>query len=168
MKTIQIQKLSREAFAKYGEYLDLLNDAELKEKSFFPGGFFNDVMKLNFGYKAVPTISVCQVFKKDEMAVRMLETHDLTSEVLIPLDDDVVIFAGVAMPGRPLSTDNLEAFLIPKGTAVQLNPLVVHGTQFPVNAEEAHVICMLPNRTAYHDMNAVHLSEEDKALLVFA
>ena len=167
MKTIRIQPLTKESFSRYGEYLDLLNDEELKKKSFFPGGFFNDVMKMNFGYQAVPTISVCQVFKKEEMAVRMLETHDLTSEVLIPLDDDIVIFAGVSMPGKELSTDALEAFLVPKGTAVQLNPLVVHGTQWPVHNEEAHVICMLPNRTAYHDMNARTLSEEERAVLAF-
>ena len=49
MKTIKVQELSNEKFARYGEYQNLLDDKELAKKSIFPGGFFADVMKLDFG-----------------------------------------------------------------------------------------------------------------------
>ena len=36
MKTIKVQLLSKEKFAKYGEYQNLLDDKSLAEKSIFP------------------------------------------------------------------------------------------------------------------------------------
>ena len=63
--------------------------------------------------------------------------------------------------------DRLEAFYIPKGTFVKINPLIVHGTQFPVHKEEAHLICLLPGRTFMNDKVARSITEEaDMAELV--
>lgn len=39
MKTIKVQELSNEKFARYGEYQNLLDDKELAKKSIFPSGF---------------------------------------------------------------------------------------------------------------------------------
>lgn len=41
---------------------------------------------------------------------------------------------------------------VPKGTFVKLNPLIVHGTQYPVDKEDVHIVCMLPGRTFKNDM----------------
>ena len=87
---------------------------------------------------------------------------DETRLRLLPLDDDIVLFAGIPYPGRKLSSGPLEAFFVPKGTFVRLNPLIVHGTQFPVNADTAHVLCLLPGRTFMNDMTAETLPEEER------
>lgn len=35
MREIQVQKLTKDNFGKYGEFLDLLDESELKKKSIF-------------------------------------------------------------------------------------------------------------------------------------
>ena len=78
MRRIEVQKLSTEKFCRYGEYQDLLNDASLAKKSIFPGGFFADVVKLDLGTTTLPTVSVCQVRKSEQMVVSMVEAHKFT------------------------------------------------------------------------------------------
>lgn len=166
MKTIKVQELSNEKFARYGEYQNLLDDKELAKKSIFPGGFFADVMKLDLGSTTLPTVSVCQAMKPEKMEVKMLEAHQFTCEGLLPLDGDVAIFVGAPAPGQKFNVDQLEAFLVPKGTFVRLNPYIIHGAQFAIHEEEAHVLCLLPGRTFRNDMEAVMLTEEERAVLV--
>ena len=167
MKEIKVKKLEQSSFAKYGEFQNLLDEAALAEKSVFPAGFFADVVKLDFGASSLPTISVCHVKKQEKNIISMLEAHKFTCEGLLPLDDDIIIFAGVMFPGRKFSVDSVEAFYVPKGTFVKLNPLILHGTQFPVNKEEAHIVCILPGRTFMNDMMAEMLAPEDQAVVTF-
>ena len=51
MREIQVQKLTKDNFGKYGEFLDLLDESELKKKSIFQEGFFADVVALEFNLK---------------------------------------------------------------------------------------------------------------------
>ena len=166
MKIIRVQPLSEKKFAKYGEYQNLLDDASLSEKSIFPSGFYADVLKLDFGTSSLPCVSVCQVGKTQRMVVTMLEAHQFTCEGLLPLDDDVIIYAGTPFPGKKFSVENVEAFYVPKGTFVKLNPFILHGTQFPAEKETAHVLCLLPGRTFRNDMLAEMLPEGERAELV--
>lgn len=69
---------------------------------------------------------------------------------VLPLDGDVIIFVGIM--DRDFRTESIEAFYVPKGTFVKLNPLIVHGTQYPVDKEDVHIVCMLPGRTFKNDM----------------
>ena len=86
MKTIKVQLLSKEKFAKYGEYQNLLDDKSLAEKSIFPYSFFADVVKLDLGNTTLPTISVCQAVKPEKMEISMLEAHQFTCEGLLALE----------------------------------------------------------------------------------
>lgn len=165
MKEVKVKKLEQNNFAKYGEFQNLLDEVALAEKSVFSSGFFADVVKLDFGSSTLPAISVCHVKKQEKNIISMLEAHKFTCEGLLPLDDDVIIFAGVMFPGRKFSVDSVEAFYVPRGTFVKLNPLILHGTQFPVHKEEAHVLCMLPGRTFVNDMMAEMLGPEDQAVI---
>lgn len=166
MKTIQAKPLTADAFAKYGSFVNLLDDGELATRSVFPQNFFADVLTLNFGTTTLPSVSVCQVRKQERNVIRALECHKFTCEGLLPLDGDVVIFVGTPAPGAAFSTDTVEAFLVPQGTFVKLNPLILHGTQFPVREGLTHVLCMLPERTFMNDMLMERLSEEQQAEVV--
>ena len=166
MKVIKAKPLTREAFAKYGVYENLLDDAAMGQHSVFPMGFFADLVTLDFGGPNLPTVSVCQVRKQPKNIIASLEAHKGTCEGLLPLDDDVVIFVGTAFPGRPMSVDRVEAFYVPKGTFVKLNPYIVHGTQFPVHSEEAHILCLLPGRTFANDIQMQVLDEAARAEVV--
>lgn len=166
MKKLIAQPLSKERFEKYGEFMNLLDDEALAKKSIFSQGFFADVVKLDFASTTLPTISVCQVNKQEQNIIKMLEAHKFTCEGLLPLDADVIIFVGTPRPGQKFSVDTVEAFVVPKGTFVKLNPLILHGTQFPVEADSAHIVCMLPGRTFMNDMMMEILPEDARAIVV--
>ena len=164
MKTIKVQKLSDQTFRKYGVYQNLFDNDEMRARviteSGGAGGFYADLVPLDFNRAGnLPTISICHIIKSEKNIVRFLEYHQYTCEGLLPLDDDIIIFVGI--PGRgELTVDKLESFLVPKGTFVKLNPLIVHGSQYPVNNDEAHVVCMLPGRTFKNDMVARLIQDE--------
>lgn len=160
MKTIKAQKLCDNAFRKYGVYQDLFNNEEMQARVITEGSFYADLVALDFNRAGnLPTISMCHIKKQEKNIVSFLEYHQYTCEGLLPLDDDVIIFVGI--PGRgELTVDKIESFYVPKGTFVKLNPLVVHGSQYPVNNEEAHVVCMLPGRTFKNDMVARLIKDE--------
>lgn len=88
MREIQVQKLTKDNFGKYGEFLDLLDESELKKKSIFQEGFFADVVALEFNQGNQPTISVCHVKKQSENIISFLEAHQYACEGLLPLDGD--------------------------------------------------------------------------------
>lgn len=166
LKEIKIKKLDEKGFAKFGQFQNLLDDEALAARSIFPYSFFADVVKLDLGTTTLPTVSVCQAKKQEEMRIAMLEAHQFTCEGLLPLDDDVIIFVGTPLPGRKFSVDTVEAFYVPQGTFVRLDPMILHGSQFAVHRETAHVACFLPGRTFKNDMLAEFLPEEGQAVLV--
>lgn len=166
MRKISAQRLSAAAFQKYGAYQNLLDDADMGQRSVNPAGFFPDLLTLNFGTTTLPSVCCCSVTKQERNIVRSMEAHQFTCEGLLPLDGDVIIFVGV-LPPTGFTVDTLEAFIIPQGTFVKLNPLIVHGTQYPVNTAAAHILCLLPERT-YRNDKLGHLidNETDRAEIV--
>jgi ureidoglycolate lyase len=170
MEVIKAKPITAEGFAKYGEYLNLLDNNAVATKSVLPPfGFFPDLIKLDFGGQTLPTISVCQVKKTEKNIVAFMEAHRYTCEGLVALDGDIIIFVGPPPFGNPpqFTVKALEAFIVPKGGFVKLNPLIVHGTQYPVSADEVHIICMLPGRTFSNDMLfGMAEKDEDKAEIV--
>lgn len=161
MRTIKVKALTGEAFRKYGVYQNLFDEKSMKEGSVFPANFFADLITLDFGAGTLPTVSVCHVKKQERNIISFLEAHQYTCEGLLPIDKDVIIFAG--LPTRSFSAENLEAFLVPKGTFVKLNPLIVHGTQYLTEEGEAHILCLLPGRTFRNDMISQALEGDDRA-----
>lgn len=160
MRMIKAKELTVEAFEKYGVFQNLLDNELMARKSIFPDKFFADLITLDFASTTPASISVCRVKKQEKNIVSFLEAHQYTCEGLLPLDGDVVIFVGI--PEKKFTVDSLEAFIVPKGTFVKLNPLIVHGTQYPVNDDEVHVVCMLPARTFRNDMIPQPLTDEEE------
>ncbi|MCL2056654.1 MAG: hypothetical protein FWH02_05480 [Oscillospiraceae bacterium] len=166
MIQIKAKPLCNESFRKYGVFQNLLDNESMAKNSVIPAGFFPDLIQLNFGTTTLPSVCCCHITKKDKNIVGFMEAHQYTCEGLLPLDADVIIFVGTLGRGG-FSAENLEAFIVPKGTFVKLNPLIVHGSQYCLDTQEAHILCMLPERTYKNDMIA-HLVErdEDKAEIV--
>ena len=75
------------------------------------------------------------------------------------MDDDVILH--VAPASKEPVPQLTEAFLVPKGTAVRLNPGVWHLAALPVNLDVAHVLIVLPERTYHNDCIVVDYAEED-------
>lgn len=166
MITIKAKPLTPEGFRKYGVYQNLLDDASMGRSCVNPAGFFPDLIELNFGTTTLPSVCCCSVAKQPRNIIRSMEAHQYTCEGLLPLDGDVIIFAGT-LPPSGLTVETLEAFVVPKGTFVKLNPLIVHGTQYCVDAERAHILCLLPERTFRNDkIGRILESEDDMAEIV--
>jgi ureidoglycolate lyase len=166
MHQIKAKPLTPEAFRKYGTYQDLLDDASLAQNSVFPFAFYPDLITLNFANTTLPSVCVCRVEKTEKNIIAFAEAHKYTCEGLLPIDGDVVIFVGTPGFGGRINPKSLEAFYVPKGTFVKLNPLIVHGSQYAVNDGVVHVLCMLPERTFANDMEAFPLGDEDKVEIV--
>ena len=161
MKTIKAQELNRKAFRQYGTYQNLLDNADMAEASVRKAGFFADLLTLNFGGETLPAVSVCHVKQEEKNIIAMIEAHKNTCEGLLPLDADVLMFFGRLVNGEP-DPETIESFVVPKGTFVKLEPLVVHGRQFAIKAAEAHILCLLPQRTFNNDMIKKVLGDNEK------
>lgn len=163
MRKIKIEPLTKEAFAPYGEYADMLNPqghalcGELH--SFYPDRLL-DRIDANVGFSPIV------VKKPAKMIVNAVEYHTTTAEVILPLTDDMVLHVAQPSAGTPIP-DKTKAFLVPKGTIIKMNACVWHLAPLP--AKEKTITCMiaLPECTYMNDCTVVDLSEEEQFELVF-
>ena len=138
MRKINVQKLTIENFKRYGTFQNLLDVEALAVTSIvssIDASFFPDLVSFDYGNTINPTVSICLAKKTEKNIVQFLEYHQYTNEGLIPLDGDIIICVGTPPLYGKMSVDNLEAFLIPKGTLVKLNAYIVQGPQFSVDTE---------------------------------
>ena len=158
MKTIKVKPLSKEAFYKYGSYaafIDPVNEPATGPKD-APLVFFRDMLPVDM---AAPCFSTLRVQSRP-MVVADAEFHDTTCEVAMPLDGDAVIWCAPAGAGEELPLDEVEAFLVPKGTAVMFRPGVWHHAAFPAADAPLNVLIVLPERTYVNDLFAITLDEK--------
>ena len=147
--TLEIEPLSREGFRVYGEYQNLYDIEPYRKTPPGDSGFYPDIMTLNLGRDTLPALCVSKI-RKRPMKIETMEYHRRTAEFLLPLDADCVIFVGQAC--KSFDPSALRCFRVPKGTAVRLNPGVIHGTQFVLGQEWARVLILLPEHTYDNDV----------------
>lgn len=150
MKQIKAKNMTIENFCKYGDFVNLLDETEVAKRAVFSDGFAPDVISLDFSVTASPSISLCTVKKSEQNIITFIEAHRNTCEGIFPIDGDVIIYV-CAPDFDGFHEEKTEAFYVPKGTFVKINPLIGHGTQYPVDSKEVHLICMLPLRTFHND-----------------
>lgn len=141
MKTIKVQKLTKEAFAPFGEVLT----TEGREA----GG--NPATHLWYPQAVViddPTsINLMRVIPH-EFSLKDFEAHDHTTENLIAMDGDLIV--GMA-PAGELKAENVTAFYIPCGLGISLKPSVWHAVPFAVG-KEVMSVCIFKNNTSHEDI----------------
>ena len=162
MRKIEVKPLSLDAFRYYGTYHDLVDMAPLRQGEERDSEFYPDLAKLNLSRDMLVAASVARV-APCEPIIRFVELHKFTGEGILPIDGDIVIYVG--KPGRTISTDTVEAFFVPCGTFVALNPAIVHGRQFVTGDAPVHVLILLPERTYANDCEFA-VMQEDKQVLV--
>ena len=149
MKTIKVNKLTQEAFAPFGK---VLTTEGLKA-----GG--NPASHLWYPQVVViddPTsINLMKVIPH-EFVLKDFEGHDHTTENLIAMDGDLIV--GVA-PAGELKTENVQAFYIPGGMGISLNPSVWHAVPFAVG-KEVMSVCIFKNNTSHEDIYFDAIPEE--------
>lgn len=160
MRTVTVKALSAESFNKYGSYADFLHPAGERL-----GDFFRDPVLMTTSGRMPVAFSPLAVYKR-EMIVKSAEYHDYTPEVSMCIDDDVIVH--LAPAGNDPCPEKTEAFLVPKGTLLCINPGVWHMAAFPVNMEEAHILIALPERTYHNDCTVVDYPENQWIRIVMS
>lgn len=162
MKQIKAEKLTREAFAPFGEYYDILNP----EGYAFTGkinAFYPDRMSESYVSRAA--FSPMTVKKPDKMIVENIEYHTTTPEIIIAFNDDMIVHVAPASKGIPV-TDLTKAFIVPKGTLIKLKTAIWHACPMPVKEDVLNVMIVLPEAVYANDCKVVRLEASDQFEIV--
>ena len=154
MRTIKAMPLTVESFREFGEFYSIL-----EPKGHHMGTFFHDHVLVPVSGHAPMAFSAYVVEKPEKMIVKDAEYHNDTSEIILPLDGDIITY--VAAPSKELEPENTVAFRIPKGTVVKLNAGVWHKDSFAVEQEQVHTLIVLPERTYKRDCVILPYGEEN-------
>ncbi len=162
MRTVKLEKLTRDAFAPFGEYYDMLNP-----DGYFLAGelhrFFPDRVAVA-GRPGSLAFSPLHVKRPEKMIITSAEYHTTTPEVLIPLNDDMILHVAQPSAGKPIP-EHTKAFLVPRGTVVKMNTCVWHLAPLPTNTDELACIVVLPEATYMNDCTVVEFSEDEKFVI---
>ncbi len=156
---IKVKYLTKDGFAEYGQFGNMLdkNRAGFGSDAFT---FYRDCVR--YATQApVLGISTLSVKKDERFWLQALEYHNYASEVMMPLDDDAVLFLAKAGSSQEPSEKEVEAFIVPKNVIIQLNPGVWHYMPLPLHNNEVNVLIVLPERVYHNDLFSVDMSAKE-------
>lgn len=162
MKKVKVQKLSRDAFRKFGTYAPLIDpfDEEAAGPKEACCVFFRDLLQQELNGRSA-SFSTCRVLPRP-MKITEVEFHSHTCETAVPLDGDAIFWFAPASPGKAFPADKVEAFYVPRGYAVNCRPGVWHHAAYSVDGKPANVLIVLPERTYADDAYCVTLAEDEQ------
>lgn len=143
----------------YGDFVDLLHIKQMDAMAGADNIFIPDLTTLRLDERMQASVCVARV-SQCERIITAVEYHGFTSEGILPLDGDIDIFVGPS--SFQVNPASIEAFRVPKGTFVRLNPGVLHGRQFVVDSQSVNVMILLPERTFGNDCVFTRLAESDQ------
>ncbi|MEM1484383.1 ureidoglycolate lyase [Oscillospiraceae bacterium PP1C4] len=158
MKIMKAIPITEENFLPFGYLANIANPVGYYSMGEYPCTFYRDIALAPNGSSDPIAFGSLSVGKRP-MVVTDVEYHSHTSEVMMPLDDDMVIYAGPASNDE-IQLDLLHAFLVPKGTMVIFRAGVWHGAPYPVHQDCTVLIC-LPERTYLNDTKKYLLNEDE-------
>ena len=162
MKTIKVEKLSKEAFAPFGSYYDMANP-EGYPLSGEIHRFFPD--RLTAYHQGQVAFSPILVKKPAQMKITQIEYHTTTCEIIMPLNDDMILHVAPPSAGKPLP-EYTKAFLVPKNTIIKMNACVWHLAPLPRRKDELNAMIILPECTYMNDCKVVDLKEDEQFEIV--
>lgn len=154
---LKAKKLTKENFEVFGHYACMENPVgpAMKSQAF---SFYRDPIRMHTSGRMPITVSPLVVNQDKNLKVPCLEYHTYTPEVMIALDDDFVLCLAPAYSGSQPKLDEAEAFILPRGTAVHVNPGVWHYVPLPLTQKKGTVLIILPERTYENDLIMVDCS----------
>ena len=162
MRKIQVQPLTHEAFAPFGQFYPMEQPqgyalcGELHQ--FFPDRLTADSTH-RVGYSPI------LVKKPEKMIITQQEYHTTTWEMILPMDDDMILHVAPASAGTPV-THLAKAFLVPKHTLVKMNAAIWHLAPLPATKEQLTAMIILPECTYANDCTVVDLKPEEQFEIV--
>lgn len=161
MRKIKVEKLTKDAFAPFGLYYDMENpegyplSGELHR--FFPD-------RLTAHHTTSVAFSPILVKRPEEMKITQVEYHTTTSEIILPLNDDMILHVAPPSAGKPLP-EYTHAFLVPRHTLVKMNACVWHLAPLPANVDELAAMIVLPECTYMNDCTVVDLASDEQFVI---
>lgn len=163
MRQVKIEKITRDAFAPFGEFYEMGN----------PDGhalcgaihkFYPDRMTTACSGRLA--FSPLVVKKPEAMVITQQEYHVTAEELILPLDDDMILHVAPASGGAVV-TEYAKAFLVPKNTLVKLKAAIWHLAPLPAAKEQLTALIILPECTYAKDCPVVDLSADEQFEIVF-
>ena len=155
MRQIKVETLTAEAFAPFGKFFNMDDpDGYALEGAIHK--FYPD--RIRDAYFSHVGFSAIRVRKPEKMIIDSVEYHTTTSEIILPINDDMILHVAPASAGTPVP-QLAHAFLVPKGTLVQMNAAIWHLAPLPAHVEELHAMIILPECTYANDCTVVQLDE---------
>ena len=164
MKTIKAIPVTQENWAKYGYLANISDPGSAYGLGEYPCTFHRDMALAPMASSSPIAFGSLKVGKRD-MVIKDVEYHSYAAEVMMPMDSDVIMYVGPANSGQP-EPDELEAFIIPKGTMTIFRAGMWHGAPFPLEESATLLIC-LPERSYLCDTNKILLEEKDFITIEF-
>lgn len=159
MKTIKAIPVTNENFRPYGYVANIADPSADYAMSDALPTFHRDMVLAPNADRAPIAFGSLKINKRP-MVIEDVEYHSAACEVMMPMDDDVVLYAGPAS-NDVIELDKLEAFIVPKGTLVVFRAGAWHGAPWPVHCETATVLICLPERTYLTDTKKYLLDAKD-------
>jgi ureidoglycolate lyase len=149
-----------EAFAPYGAFASVMapKGCKMGDK---PVEFYRDMVQQFLGFTNTVSYSAC-VVEQREWVITNTEYHNHCCEAIICLDGDYLAHFASASPANEEPFDNIEAFLVPKGTMVIVRPGVWHQAGFPYGCGEVHILCALPERAYVNDCVCIEIPKNKR------
>ncbi|MGI5918389.1 MAG: ureidoglycolate lyase [Christensenellales bacterium] len=165
MKKVGIRRLTKEAFARYGSFASILEPQgdKLGEP---PVEFYRDMVQQSLGCATQVSYSACVVEARRPRIIDTVEYHDYCHETIICLDGDYLMHVAPACGKDEVPYDNIEVFLLPRGTVINVKAGVWHAAGFPYKCDKVHILCALPERTYATDCHVLKFPEEHKIEVV--
>ena len=161
MIKIKVEKLTKETFAPFGTYYDFSDPSGYSLNGELHRFFPDRVTAYHQGQVAFSPIIVK---KPEQMKVTQIEYHTTTSELILPLTDDMILHVAEASAGKPI-TDRTKAFLVPKNTLIKMNACIWHLAPLPANESELKAMIILPECTYMNDCTVVDLKEDEQFII---
>lgn len=160
MRKLGIKRLTKENFERYGSYASVINP---KGDHFGkpPVVFYRDMIQQSLGCATNVSYSAC-VVKQRPNIIDCSEVHDYCHETIICLDGDYLIHVAPATAEKGIPIDEIEVFLVPRGTVINVKCGVWHQAGFPYKCDVVHILCALPERTYQRDCLFIELPKEDQ------
>lgn len=158
MKTIKAETVTAENWAPFGYLANIGNPDGTYAMGEYPCAFHRDMVLAPIASTAPVAFGSLKVGKRP-MVIQDVEYHSNTVEVMMPMDDDMVVYAGDANDGM-VDLDRLKAFLVPAGAMVIFRAGAWHGAPYPIHRDGTVLIC-LPERTYLNDTKKFILNNVD-------
>lgn len=162
MKKIKAEKLTTEAFSKFGTFCDFVSPQGSKLSGKYHDYYRDQV--LYYSTCDLPLYFSPLVVKSHGFIVDEVEWHNNCCEGIMPITDDIVIHLSPA--NSEYNIEETQAFIVPAGTLVSIKPGTYHLIPLPLNKESVSCLISLPERTYCNDFCHMFLPEEQQFEIV--